>query len=126
MSTERRMRASDSDRDRVAELLRDAYAVGRLNHDEFRERSAAAYSARTLGELHDLTIDLPATRAASLPADIVMKRAVARGTHRRCVKKSWACVLVLTAALTGQVVHSAVWTMAAMAALVLVIQVRFR
>lgn len=54
------MRASDADRERVAELLRDAYAEGRLDVDEHAERIEAAYRAKTLGELVPLTRDLPA------------------------------------------------------------------
>ncbi|GGV43576.1 hypothetical protein GCM10010495_71460 [Kitasatospora herbaricolor] len=57
---EAEMRASDADRERVAELLRDAYAEGRLNVDEHAERIEAAYGAKTLGELAPLTRDLPA------------------------------------------------------------------
>ncbi|POX40806.1 hypothetical protein C3486_12315 [Streptomyces sp. Ru73] len=54
------MRASDADRDRVAEVLRDALAEGRLRMAEFDERLEAAYRARTYGELAPLTADLPA------------------------------------------------------------------
>jgi hypothetical protein len=46
-----RMRASDADRDRVVDLLRTATADGRLTPEEFGQRAAAAYSARTYGEL---------------------------------------------------------------------------
>ncbi|MFJ1752135.1 DUF1707 domain-containing protein [Kitasatospora sp. NPDC088134] len=53
------LRASDADRERVADLLRDAYAEGRLTADEHAERVEAAYSARTFGELEPLTRDLP-------------------------------------------------------------------
>ncbi|MEU1129719.1 DUF1707 domain-containing protein [Streptomyces sp. NPDC005900] len=54
------LRASDADRERVAELLRDAMAEGRLDMAEFEERLDAAYRARTYGELAPLTRDLPA------------------------------------------------------------------
>ncbi|MEG3630020.1 DUF1707 SHOCT-like domain-containing protein [Streptomyces poriticola] len=54
------LRASDSDRERVAEVLRDALAEGRLDMAEFEERLDATYSARTYGELAPLTRDLPA------------------------------------------------------------------
>lgn len=47
MTTDRWMRASDQDRESAAEMLREAYAVGRLAREEFDERSDAAYSART-------------------------------------------------------------------------------
>ncbi|MEV4556934.1 DUF1707 domain-containing protein [Kitasatospora sp. NPDC049285] len=53
------LRASDADRERVADLLRDAYAEGRLTVDEHAERIEAAYTARTFGELEPLTRDLP-------------------------------------------------------------------
>lgn len=59
------LRASDADRERVAELLRDAYAEGRLDVDEHAERIEAAYGARTLGELAPLTRDLPAHHSIS-------------------------------------------------------------
>ena len=53
------MRASDADRDRVAEVLREAYAEGRLDAAEHTERIDAAYTAKTLGELAPLLADLP-------------------------------------------------------------------
>ncbi|MFC5885994.1 MULTISPECIES: DUF1707 domain-containing protein [Kitasatospora] len=62
---EAEMRASDADRERVAELLRDAYAEGRLDVEEHAERIEAAYAAKTLGDLVPLTRDLPVHRAIS-------------------------------------------------------------
>ncbi len=53
------MRASDADRDRVAALLREHCAAGRLSFDELSERLDRALSSRTLGELYALTGDLP-------------------------------------------------------------------
>ncbi|EPH39238.1 DUF1707 domain-containing protein [Streptomyces aurantiacus] len=53
------LRASDADRERVAEVLREALAEGRLDMEEFGERLDAAYRARTYGELAPLTRDLP-------------------------------------------------------------------
>jgi hypothetical protein len=52
------MRASDADRDRVVDVLRAAAADGRLTPEEFSQRAAAAWSARTFGELVMLTADL--------------------------------------------------------------------
>ncbi|MGE7434162.1 MULTISPECIES: DUF1707 SHOCT-like domain-containing protein [Kitasatospora] len=63
---EAEMRASDADRERVAELLRDAYAEGRLTMEEHADRIEAAYGARTLGDLVPLTRDLPAHRPISM------------------------------------------------------------
>ncbi|MFD4937658.1 DUF1707 domain-containing protein [Streptomyces virginiae] len=54
------LRASDADRDRVVERLRDAVAEGRLDMEEFEERLEAAYTSRTYADLEPLTRDLPA------------------------------------------------------------------
>jgi hypothetical protein len=59
MASDHTIRASDRDRDVVVDGLRDAYIAGRLTLEEFNERSAAAYAARTWGELRKLTEDLP-------------------------------------------------------------------
>ncbi|MDT0613002.1 DUF1707 SHOCT-like domain-containing protein [Streptomyces lancefieldiae] len=61
------LRASDADRERVAEVLRDALAEGRLDMSEFEERLDATYSARTYGELAPITRDLPAGTADAAP-----------------------------------------------------------
>ncbi|MFB9967379.1 DUF1707 SHOCT-like domain-containing protein [Sinosporangium siamense] len=53
------MRASDADRDRIAAVLREHYAEGRLNVEEFDERLELAYNAKTHGDLAVLTRDLP-------------------------------------------------------------------
>jgi hypothetical protein len=54
------VRASDADRDRAVEALAAASAEGRLTLEEYSERSGAALTARTLGDLAGLTADLPA------------------------------------------------------------------
>lgn len=54
-----RMRASDADREKVADVLRDAYAVGRLSHDEYSERLEETYRAATYGDLIPVMRDLP-------------------------------------------------------------------
>jgi hypothetical protein len=59
MTSDGGIRASDSDREHVVEILRDAYAAGRLTLEEFDERTTAAFSARTWGTLRELTGDLP-------------------------------------------------------------------
>ena len=53
------LRAADSDRDRVAEVLRQAAGDGRLTLDELDERLGQVYAARTYAELELLTRDLP-------------------------------------------------------------------
>ncbi|HSX95933.1 MAG TPA: DUF1707 domain-containing protein [Streptomyces sp.] len=62
------LRASDADRERVSEQLRDALAEGRLDMEEFEERLDATYKARTYGELAPITRDLPGAGAVAPPA----------------------------------------------------------
>ncbi len=52
--------ASDSDRERSIELLRQAVVEGRLELEEFTDRVGLAQRARTESDLQTLTRDLPA------------------------------------------------------------------
>jgi DUF1707 SHOCT-like domain/Cell wall-active antibiotics response LiaF, C-terminal len=62
------MRASDADRERVANVLREAAGDGRLTMDELDERLDAVYAAKTYAELEPITHDLPGTGASYVPA----------------------------------------------------------
>ena len=64
------MRASDAERERIAEVLRDALAEGRLGLDEFQDRLDSAYRARTRGELVPLVRDLPQQADQSSAVDL--------------------------------------------------------
>ncbi|MFF3844727.1 DUF1707 domain-containing protein [Streptomyces sp. NPDC002328] len=68
------LRASDADRERVAEVLRDALAEGRLDMTEFEERLDATYRARTYGELTPITRDLPDAAGAALAPRVSMSK----------------------------------------------------
>lgn len=61
------IRASDADRDRIADILREALALGRLDAEEHSERIDAVYRAKTMGELEPLVRDLPATSTTARP-----------------------------------------------------------
>ncbi|MCX5266973.1 DUF1707 domain-containing protein [Streptomyces sp. NBC_00199] len=96
------LRASDADRDRIADMLREALAEGRLTADEHAERVEGVLAAKTVGELQAFVRDLPAAherRAAptaapgrpapgAIPADpddnvvAVFSSAVRRGRWR--------------------------------------------
>ena len=65
----RDLRASDADRDRVLALLAEAMSDGRLTPDEHAERVQRACTARTLGELADLTTDLVVASAQPVRLD---------------------------------------------------------
>lgn len=53
------MRAADTDRIQVAQLLTDAAAAGRLPMSEYEDRLAKAYAAETYDDLARLSRDLP-------------------------------------------------------------------
>lgn len=55
----RDLRASDVDRERVVDLLRDHAADGRLTTEELEERTDRALAARMVGELNLVLRDLP-------------------------------------------------------------------
>src|ERR1700739_2773022 len=57
------LRASDADREAIAEQLRDAAAEGRLLAEELEHRLGTAFSARTYGELDAVVADLPRDHA---------------------------------------------------------------
>jgi hypothetical protein len=64
-----RLRISDEDRHRVAEVLRQAAGEGRIDLEELDERLEATYRAKTYGELVPITADLPvAGRVHPVPA----------------------------------------------------------
>ena len=62
-----RLRASHGDREQVIEVLKDAFAQGRLTGDELDSRVGQAFASRTCAELAALTADLPADPAAAPP-----------------------------------------------------------
>jgi hypothetical protein len=64
----RNLRASDADRERVANVLREAAGDGRLTMDELDERLDAVYAAKTYAELEPITHDLPGAGATYVPA----------------------------------------------------------
>ena len=55
-----KMRAADSDRDRVAGILGTAFTEGRLTRDEYDDRLQTAFTARTYADLDQVVADLPA------------------------------------------------------------------
>ncbi|MGW0827815.1 DUF1707 SHOCT-like domain-containing protein [Streptomyces sp. NPDC002845] len=61
------LRASDADRDRIADLLREAHAEGRLTAEEHAERVEGVLSAKTVGELDVFVRDLPAGHERMAP-----------------------------------------------------------
>jgi hypothetical protein len=91
------MRASDADREIVRAMLADAYADGRLTHEEYDDRLNTLYGSRTLGEVSSLVSDLvPADDPATAPALLPHADLRTRGARkwRKEVEESLAAFLV--------------------------------
>jgi hypothetical protein len=101
------LRASDADRERVADRLRQAATEGRLLTDELEQRLEAAFSARTYAQLDAVLADLPGRRL-SLPANgrehaRVPPAVVAAIAVPVAIVTLVAVVLVVTGVLAGWV-----------------------
>ena len=81
-----RMRASDAERDETVALLRHAVGEGRLDMEEFTDRTTRAYLAKTRGELLELIGDIPRAQLAP-PVQRELPKAPGRAgfTARRIV-----------------------------------------
>jgi hypothetical protein len=94
------IRASDLDRERTAELLREHYLDGRLDSAEFQQRLDECMGARTVGELHALSIDLPPqTQATERHAREKRRRRRASGLT---LALALVAALIVLSALTGR------------------------
>jgi len=79
------MRISDADRNKVAEILRDAAGDGRIDFEELDQRLEATYAAKTYAELVPITHDLAPATTSSVVKGVEQERAVAimSGVERR-------------------------------------------
>ncbi|GAB3031894.1 hypothetical protein GCM10011376_25380 [Nocardioides flavus (ex Wang et al. 2016)] len=68
------MRISDADRQRVADVLRDAAGEGRIDLDELEERLELTWQAKTYGDLVPITLDLHAAGPVPYPAAAPVRR----------------------------------------------------
>jgi hypothetical protein len=62
-----KVRASDADREHAIDVLKAAFAEGRLTKDEHLARVERAYGSRTQADLAALSADLPPGPLATLP-----------------------------------------------------------
>ena len=85
-----RLRASDDERNAVADKLSRHYAEGRLDEVEFKNRLDSAMSATTRGDLNGLFDDLPRLNSEPPPPP---------PRHRRVLP--WILVVVVLAIAAG-------------------------
>ena len=71
------IRASDADRDRVAASLREHCALGRITMDELQERLDSVYASKTIGDLQEVTADLPEEDLYQLPVPAAQPKSTA-------------------------------------------------
>ncbi len=99
------LRASDADRDQVADRLRNAATEGRIGFDELEDRLASTLASRTYGELEAVVADLPsshpAPRRSRLPASPVARAAIVMAV---AVPMVVAAILVFAAFLSAWIV----------------------
>jgi hypothetical protein len=78
-----RLRISDAERHRVAEILREAAGDGRIDLAELDERLEATFAARTYADLVPITHDLPVRRDHSaVEAPAQRSFAILNGVNR--------------------------------------------
>jgi Domain of unknown function (DUF1707) len=81
------LRASDEQRERAAQQLRDHFAAGRLSEQELSDRVQAAYGAQTEARLRELLADLP--RLPASPQELKAELAERRGhLQRRLIQEA--------------------------------------
>ncbi len=99
------LKATDADRDVAADVLREAYADGRLTRGEYDERSAAALGTRTVGAFLPLLADLlPAGRTPAVHSATADLRAKAVQRYQRDLndaRNGWMFVSTVTLAIWG-------------------------
>jgi hypothetical protein len=112
MASRATLRASDADREQVAERLQRAAAEGRLHTEELEQRLEAALSSRTYGQLDALVADLPGSRVLA-PRDT---HALARVRPALALAIAIPVTLVIIAvvfAVTGVLAMWWLWLVAA-------------
>ncbi len=111
MAPRRTLRASDAERELVAERLRQATAEGRLLAEELEERLSRALRARTYGELDALVADLPSRRIATRPR---RQMSTLTGAAMVAMATVVAVAMLAVAALliTGLMAGWALWVLA--------------
>ena len=91
----RGVRASDAERERIAELLQRAAAEGRLSPEEAGERLAAASTATYRDELNELVGDLPVARDRE-PAERLVRRPPAVWWLQSAARLAIVALVVMT------------------------------
>jgi hypothetical protein len=91
------LKASDSDRDRVLDILKTAFVQGRLTEEELDLRVGQTLGSRTWGDLTAVTADIPAW---PLPQPVHTPARTSSSPPMHAVIKAVACAIIALAAIT--------------------------
>lgn len=92
-----RLRASDSDRERVLDILKAAFVQGRLTKDELDARVGQTLASRTWGDLTAITADIPPW---PLPRPVRKPARPPSSPPTHAVVKAVACAIIAMATIT--------------------------
>ncbi|MFF4343574.1 DUF1707 and DUF4190 domain-containing protein [Kitasatospora sp. NPDC001540] len=107
------MRAANADRERTVDVLKAAFAEGRLTAAEYEQRMSATYQASTYGQLAALVADLPSgpmVQPTAAPAPVVPQTFLPppypfpptrRSNGLAVASATLGCLTVVTGGLTG-------------------------
>jgi Domain of unknown function (DUF1707) len=101
------LRASDSDRERVLDILKTAFVQGRLTKEELDLRVGETLNSRTWGDLTAITADIPAW---PLPLPVRRPARTSSSPAMHAVIKAVACAIIALAAITSLGMPG-LWTM---------------
>ncbi|MGD8214220.1 DUF1707 SHOCT-like domain-containing protein [Aestuariimicrobium sp. Y1814] len=97
-----RIRAGDSDRDAVLQVLMDAHAAGRLDMAELDERQTQVITSRYLDELKPLVADLPEGNSLVLMTGPHQGRGLATGPGQMPALHDQDAVVSTVAVMSGK------------------------
>jgi Flp pilus assembly protein TadB len=112
MAYRENLRASDADRELVAERLRKAAAEGRLLAEELEQRLGETFKSRTYGELDAVVADLPSdglSRRSGRTASALGRPATVAALVLAAVAVAAVAVLIVT----GLLAMWAIWALLA-------------
>jgi Domain of unknown function (DUF1707) len=93
------LRASDADREQVIDVLKAAFAQGRLSKSELVRRAGQALESKTYAELAGATAGIPAGRAPAPPPRPPASPAPARRVNWKVV--AWVVSVIILAPALG-------------------------
>jgi hypothetical protein len=88
------VRASDLERERTCDALREHYMAGRLSSDELEDRVERACGAVTRGDLRHALLDLPSDRGARMAQ-------AARRANRAAIRAHASSYVAVNGGLVG-------------------------